>query len=275
MGRAYRGVEERIRLYDEVMKLRSRGLSSKQIARAIEERHGISLNPGMICNWIKGKYHPLGRCNKIIEGAGLAYALGGWLGDGSLNEDSDHYKYCIRLSCNDYDFAEEWGRCLAEALGRSKPYVPKWDDRYERWVVKGSSLLLYKLLKRAREDPWILMPYLEEYPGEACRGFFDAEGWVNVKRYMIAVGNTDPNIIDLFKKLLERLDIDCRRHQCRQNEIFISPRAGKLYHRNSGFITYLAIYRKENILRFAERVGFTIARKRVKLMELVRKYHKI
>ena len=152
MRKAYRGVEERVRLYDEVMKLRSRGLSSKQIARAIEERHGISLNPGMICNWIKGKYHPLGRCNKVIEGAGLAYALGGWLGDGSLNEDSDHYKYCIRLSCNDYDFAEKWGRCLAEAHGRSKPYRPRWDDRYERWVVKGSSLLLYNLLKRARED---------------------------------------------------------------------------------------------------------------------------
>ena len=37
---------------------------------------------------------------------------------------------------------------------------------------------------------------------------------------------------------------------------------------------YLTISREENVLRFAERVGFTIARKRLKLIKLVRKYRK-
>ena len=36
----------------------------------------------------------------------------------------------------------------------------------------------------------------------------------------------------------------------------------------------LAIYGRENILRFAEKVGFTIARKQAELMELVRRYHR-
>lgn len=62
--------------------------------------------------------------------------------------------------------------------------------------------MLYDLLKRAREDPLILMPYLEEYPAEACREFFDAEGWVEADHYRIAAGNTNPDIINLFKKLL-------------------------------------------------------------------------
>ena len=267
------GLEERLRLYNEVMRLRKQGLGYKRIAKAIEEEYGVSLNPGVICNWVKGRYHPLRRCNKLVEGPGLAYVIGGWLGDGSLNGDDDDYKYCIRLSCEDYEFAQEWGRCLAEALGRSKPYAPKWDDDFQRWVVKGSSLLLYNLLRRAKEGLWILMPYLEKYPAEACRGFFDAEGWINVERYMVAAGNTNPDIINLFKKLLGKLNIECRTHRCRQKEFMISPRSGKLYRRNNEFIAYLAIYGEENILRFAEKVGFTIARKQVELMKLVRRYH--
>jgi len=275
MGRKYRGLEERLRLYDEVMRLRKQGLGCKRIAKAIKEKHGISLNPGMICNWVKGRHHPLGRrCNKLVVGPGLAYALGGWLGDGRLARDKDNDEYYVKLEVSDYDFAEEWGRRLAEALGRSKPYTPKWNNNHERWVVKGSSVTLYDLLKKAKDDPWMLMPYLEEYPAEACRGFFDAEGSINVNRYTIEACNTNPDIIDLFKKLLGRLDIDCRTHRCRQNETFISPRTGKLYRRSSKFVVHLAIYREENILRFAEKVGFTIARKQVELMKLVRRYRK-
>jgi len=268
----YRSLEERLRLYDEVMRLKGLGLGYKRIARIIEEMYGVRLNPGMICNWVRGRYHPLERCNRLVEGPRLAYVIGGWLGDGSLSEDDDNYKYCIRLSCEDYEFAEEWGRCLAEALGKSRPYAPRWDDNLQRWIVKGSSLLLYGLLKRAKKDPWILKPYLEEYPAEACRGFFDAEGWVNVKCYQIVAGNTDPRIVYLFEELLGKLGIDCRTYQCRQKEFMINPRTGKIYRRNNENRLFLAILGEENILKFAEKVGFTIVRKQVELMKLVGRY---
>jgi len=273
MRRRYRGLEERLRLYDEVMRLRGCGLGYKRIAKDIKEQYGGSLNPGMICNWVKGRYHPLDRCNKIVKGSGLAYVVGAWLGDGSLARDRRNCEYYVKLEVIDYDFAEGWGRRLAEALGRSKPYVPKWDYDLQRWVVKGSSVLLYGLLKRAREDPWILMPYLEEYPAEACRGFFDAEGSVNVDYYHIVAGNTDPRIIGLFEELLGKLGIDCRTHQYYRDEFMICPKTGRLYRRNSEFIIRLAIYGGENILRFAEKVGFTIARKKIALAKLVRKYY--
>lgn len=275
MGRKYRSLEERLRLYNEVMRLRRLGLGYKRIAKAIEEKYGVSLNPGTICKWIKGRHHPLDRrCNKLVVGPGLAYTIGGWLGDGSLSEDNDNYMYRIQLSCKDYDFADEWGRCLAEALDRSRPYAPKWEENHKRWVVKGSSVLLYSLLKRAKDDPWILMPYLEKYPAEACRGFFDAEGWIEADYYRIVAGNTKSDVINLFKKLLGKLDIECRTHRCRQKEFMISPRTSKLYCRSSRFVVRLAIYGEENILRFAEKVGFTITRKQVELMKLVRRYRK-
>jgi len=255
----YRSLEERLRLYDEVMRLKGLGLGYKRIARIIEEMYGVRLNPGMICNWVRGRYHPLRKCNRLVEGPGLAYVIGGWLGDGSLSKGKN-YKHCVALPVKDYDFAEEWGRRLADALGRSKPYVPRWDDELQRWVVKGFSILLYNLLKRAKEgDPSILMPYLEKYPAEACRGFFDAEGWVD--DYGVLASNTDSRIINLFEELLRKLGVNCRTYLRRRDEFMTCPRTGKVYRRNSEFIMRLAIYGKENILRFAEKVGFTIARK--------------
>jgi intein-encoded DNA endonuclease-like protein len=208
-----------------------------------------------------------------LRGSGLAYVIRAWLGDGRLARDRRKYEYYVKLEVSDYDFAEEWGRRLAEALGRSKPYTPRWDDNDQRWVVKRSSALLYDLLKRAREgDPWILMPYLEKYPAEACRGSFDAEGSVNINRYQIEACNTNSRTIGLFEGLLGKLGIDCRMHKFRWDEFMKCPKTGKLYRRNSGSIMCLAIYGEENILRFAERVGFTIARKRAALMKLVRRY---
>jgi len=175
---------------------------------------------------------------------------------------------------SDYDFAEEWGRRLAEALGRSRPYTPRWDDDLQIWVVKGSSILLYNLLKRGREDPWIFMPCLEKYPAEACRGFFDAEGSVWRERYQVRVHNTNPRLIELCKQLLEKIGVYCSIHRRRQSKLLKCPKTGKRYHRNSKVILDLAIYGRENILRFAKKVGFTIARKQAELMKLVRRYRK-
>jgi len=275
MRRKHRSLGERLRLYEEVMRLRRLGLGYKRIAKAIEEKYGVSLNPVVICSWVKGRCNPLGRCNKIIEGPGLAYAVSAWLGDGSLARNRSSYRYYVVLEVSDYDFAEEWGRCLAEALGRSKPYMPIWDNKHKMWVVRGSSLLLYNLLKRAKEDPWILMPYLEQYPAEACRGFFDAEGEVNATGYEILAYNTDLRIVQLFKTLLEKIGIECSIRERRyKDDVFICPSNGKRCHRNKLICYRLAVHGKENILRFAEEVGFIIARKRAELSRILEKYNR-
>ena len=271
--RKHGDLEERLRLYEEVMRLREQGLGYKRIAKAIEEKYGVSLSPSTIRNWAKGRCHPLGRCNKLVEGPGLAYAVSAWLGDGTLARIKRNYEYYVKLAVSDYDFAKEWGRCLAEALNGSKPYMPKWDDRYERWVVKGSSVVLYGLLKRTKGDPWILMPYLEKYPGVACRGFFDAEGGVTVDNYEIHANNTDLRVIRLFKTLLEKIGIQCSIREERHDNVFVSPRTGKRYHRNKPICYRLAVHGENNILMFAEKVGFTIARKRAELGRILEKYN--
>lgn len=274
--RKCRRLEERLKLYDEVMKLRRLGLDCKQIAKSIKENYGISMRLNTIRDWIKSRYHPLGRCNKIVEGPGLAYVMSAWLGDGSLARWIKNSQHDVRLQVSDYNFAEEWGRRLAEALGRSKPYVPRWSNSSKMWFVKASSVLLYSLLKRAREDPWILMPYLQKYPTEACKGFFDAEGSVNVYKNAIEASNTDPRVVQMFKMLLEKIGIWCTMHETPyKSDTFISPCNGKRYRRNKLIRYRLAIYGKENILRFAEEVGFTITRKRTKLCRILEKYNRM
>jgi len=260
MGRKRRSLEERLRLYDEVMRLRSCGLGYKRIAKSIREKYGVPLNPGTVRNWVKKGCHPLGSHNRLVAGPELAYVIGAWLGDGSLNVRATKGTYCIRLSCKDYDFAREWGRCLAKTLGKSKPYVPKYYNCLRMWLVRGCSVLLYSLLEKAREEsPWILMPYLEKHPAEACRGFFDAEGHVSTGDYRIAACNTDPSTIDLFRELLKKLGIDCKTYR------YCPPDGRRTLY-------VLVVSRKDNVLGFAEKVGFTIARKQAKLMQLVEKY---
>jgi len=270
----YRSLMERLRIYDEVIRLRRAGLGYRRISKVLEAKYGISMNPGAICNWVRGRHNPLRRCNNIVEGPELAYVIGGWLGDGTLARERNNYKCYVKLSVKDYDFAEEWGRCLAKASGKLEPYVPRWENALGRWVVKGSNILLYNLLKRARENPRILLPYLEKYPEEARRGFFDAEGSVWRERYQVRVHNTNPRVIELCKQLLEKTGIYCSIHKRRQSKLLKCPKTGKRYYRNSKVMWDLAIYGRENILRFAEKVGFTIARKQAELMELVRRYHR-
>jgi intein-encoded DNA endonuclease-like protein len=95
MVRKCRSPEERLRFYDEAMRLRGLGLGYKRIARIIWEKYDVRLNPGMIYKWISGGHHPLGRCNRIVEGSGLTYVVGAWLGDGRLAPRQEK----IRILC--------------------------------------------------------------------------------------------------------------------------------------------------------------------------------
>lgn len=269
--RRYRSLEERLKLYEVALNLRRRGFGYKRISRIIKETYGEKLNPGMICNWVNNRYHPLGRNNKLVPGSSLAYVIGGWLGDGSLNIDKKRGKHMILLKVKDYEFAEEWGKCLATALGRSRPCLPA-REKDGRWRVKCSSKLLYRLLEESVENPRILMPFLEPYPADACRGFFDAEGTVDRDFYRIKVGVTRKALIDMFGKLLRELSIDFRIHKWPQRRYFKSPRSSRTYRRKELVMYCLAIYGRENVLKFANHIGFTIFRKQAALKRLLERY---
>ena len=85
--------------------------------------------------------------------------------------------------------------------------------------------MLFDLLRKARDDPWILLPYLEKYPSEACRGFFDAEGYVNIQSRQIRAANMDRRLIELFRLLLSRVGVNCTIYKIPfKDDTFVSPR---------------------------------------------------
>ena len=122
------------------------------------------MNTGQICDWVKGKHHPLGRYRRYIVCKELAYVIGTWLGDGYKSIDRHSRGYRIVLSATDYDFVEEWGRCVAAVVGREKPYKPKWSEHSSTWIVMDHNYLLYKLLTEAKEHLSIVSPILMRFP---------------------------------------------------------------------------------------------------------------
>jgi len=275
---AYRSLnmDERLQIYYEVLDLRRKGISYRRIQEIIMNKYDVCLNISTMVRWMNGKRHPLRKYNKLIAGPELAYTISAWIGDGSLGHIKRSHQYVVLLSVKDYDFAEEWGRCAAKALGRDRPYRPEWNKSHQRWVTRARSRLLYDLLKSAKGDPWILLPYLEKHPGDACRGFFDAEGGANPDSYKIVASNTDVRIIRLFKNLLEKISIQCSIYEVPyKNNTIRSPANNNIYYRNKHSCFWLVIHGKENILKFAERVGFTIARKRARLTQIIQKYNRI
>ncbi len=168
-------------LYQLSRKLHQEGLGYRKIANYIKERYGFHVSVSTIQRWVRNVCNPLGSYRIPERSPELAYVIGAWLGDGTLAKREKGYEYMIRLMVKDYDFAVEWGKALAKAVGRTKAYKPIWSKKHRRWLVSARNYALYFLLSAARNDPFVVHDLLADFPGDACRGFFDAEGSVNFR----------------------------------------------------------------------------------------------
>lgn len=206
----------------------------------------------------------LRRYNKVIECPELSYTIAGWFGDGTFDVDLKRHVYGVLLRSVDYEFAAEWGRCLAISLGREKPYKPFWDKNHQCWTVVGRSILLCKMLAKARKDLTSVRHILKKYLVEAYRAFFDAEGCVVKERwrYEIVVANYNRAFLELIKELLDDLGIESTiTIQRRFKTLFFNEQMGKWYKYRQNHIHVLEVRRKENLIKFYNVIGFTIRRK--------------
>jgi len=149
------------------------------------------------------------------------------------------------------------GYYLSKAVGKSSPYKPRWSKHNQRWVVRGSSIQLYLILKRVRStgNPWTLIRYLNPYPAYALRGLFDAEGSVCPHWYEIGFTNTNIKLITLTQWLLRTLGIESRSYSHMMKRFLKDPQSGRIYQRRQTVLYDLRIRGRVNILRFAERVA--------------------
>ncbi|PUA31570.1 MAG: hypothetical protein B9J98_05730 [Candidatus Terraquivivens tikiterensis] len=283
MGRRCRPASLRKELYHRVLELRGMGLSYREIQRRIFKEFGENLSKSIISGWIRRVHTPYGdglgydvwdlRRHRLRPCPELAYAIGAALGDGYTKYEGK-YHYAVALAVKDYDFAEEFGRCAAIALGREKPYKPYWDRSKRRWVARAYSRELYELLRKPVDFERI-RPYVEHC--EKCvatflRGLADAEGDVDKNENnfgRISIANTDRQLMEYALALLKALGIFARLYKRRKRET--ENIEGRVVKRERQFIYLLRIYRNSDILRFREVIGFAIKRKQEVLDELHRR----
>jgi intein-encoded DNA endonuclease-like protein len=105
------------------------------------------------------------------------------LSDGNLHRHG--YNYELMLSVTDHDFAQEFSRCLAKILSRTKPYKVRHSEKRNRWIVQGSSILLYRFLTPSWTEIRKSIEHCDECTASFIRAFYDGEGCMSGGRLTI------------------------------------------------------------------------------------------
>lgn len=258
----YLPLEQRIQAYNEVLRLRKQGLSFNDIVKEIHRLQGVKIAQRQVVRWVGGHNTPFGKINKFDEKPTpeLAYIIGAMSSD--AYQSLQNYNYGLWLRVTDYEFACEFGRCLAKVLGKEKPYEPHWRQSEQRWVVLGLSILLFKHLGKSWQE---LKCDIEA--GRICvasflRGFYDGEG--SNDGIHLTVHNTDREKLIYVQQLLRRyFGIKATGPHLGQGpgHHFRDPRNGKIYQtKKQCYYLYIPARYQE---RFLGEIGFTIRRKQL------------
>lgn len=270
----YRPRELRIRLFNEVVRLRGRGYSYKKIIDIIKERYGVNFHEGQVSEWVRGVHNPyngvyLPTLDSLEPSKELAYVIGAVAGDGTAVL-MGRYDARIRLKVRDSEFAEEFARCLGRVLGKDPPRVQRLHNGM--YFVGQGCKVLCQLLKKPIDIPKIrrFIEYNDECKAAFLRGFFDGEGSAH-KNGDLTLSNTCVELLEYVKRLLETLGIEATGPHlyCRSRTTFHDRRQNKTYTRRKD--VYNIYIPADSRLKFYRRVGFTIWRKQERLEKYLEK----
>jgi len=258
--------EELQELLEYINELRRKGVNYSQIAERIMNEKGIKISRVTISRWCKGRHNPFNRI-KVVNlepSPSLAYIIGVYFGDASVNIYGN-YKYRVRLKVVDKEFAEAFARALKE-IGANPRIYEESDGRRKRFVTEATSKGLYCLLNRPKD---VLFEIARNHPTAFLKGFFDSEGTFNFNSKRgygyLSASNYDIEVLEFCRELLKGLGMESR--------ITLTKRKGtkvKLWGKEyeySSDLYEIRIYRKENIFKFYQLIGFTIHRKQQLLRE--------
>lgn len=236
----------------------------------------LNRSPTAICSMasrlgvraVKRKYGFLDSIEEYPFSPELSYLIGAIKGDGYIcsyrqkSHPRHSFHYYVSLTSVDFEFVSRVREVLGKIAGRlNKIQVLhqhqsslKAGNKIYRVMMSDKSL--FSLLSHPFEE---LKPFIEAFPADFLRGFFDAEGsaWVNCRREpVVKYCNNDLELIGYIRTLLEKLGI--------------SPALGT--YSSVGNLSktgdpcyFIHIYRKDSIRRFMSLVGSSIPRKRLML----------
>lgn len=182
----------------------------------------------------------------------LSYILGVLYGDGWVYYYP--YRYVIGLNTTDNEFAECFRVALAKiGLHPSRIYTMKraqenWNDQFR---VQAFSKPFYEWFKNLTFDKVHNLLQTPEMKREFIRGFYESEGSLCQSKgyFRVTITNTDMKLLNFVRKILEELGFCFYIYTHKQRP------------KNWAAVSYLGIFRPENIKRFLVEINPCISRK--------------
>lgn len=259
-------IEQRMKFCNEAIRLRmERGWGYKRIAKT------LGVNIGVVGNWIHRGCRP-DTCWKkpdLSPSTELSYALGVCYGDASVAKGGGR----ISLEAKDKSFVEETSRCLAKILRRETPY-PIHTTNHKCYKIAPYSQNLAEFFRKPFDEH---KPLIEEFPAPFTRGFFDSEGWVSesfnergvIKNRYLGASNSNLIILRYISDLLLRhFSISSRITRVNKQGEKGTIR-GKQFTRTKDCYILTISTPCEGMLKYHQKIGFTIRRKQEKLAGIV------
>ncbi|MEM0233233.1 MAG: LAGLIDADG family homing endonuclease [Candidatus Nezhaarchaeales archaeon] len=266
--------ELRVKLYDEVRRLRKKGLSYSMIIDEVYKSHDVRLKKSVISRWCRNICSPyngirIPSIDFLEPSPELSQVIGTVAGDGWAVEKKNGI-YEVGAGVKDEELVEEFSRCLGKVLGRDPPRPRLEKDG--RLAVEVKSKALYELLRKPIDIDKIA-PYVEhceECMRRFARSFFDSEGGVS-KDGRIYCYNSDLQLLQYVRKILNILGIRTTEPKIcvKKGTIIFDRRNGKTFTTKKD--VYRICVRMSDVLRFYQHIGFTIQRKQKRLEEYLRK----
>lgn len=256
-------------LYRESLQLHAKGFGADRIATQLSSAHSLRVAPGTISHWIAGNRRPgLRNIFKAKPSRALSYIIGANLGDGSRLVKTS----CVKLEVTDLEFAQAFNSKMAKLFSRDVPnkiMVRRFETgRLPLYIVRYVSRQLINLLMLPRNK---LFRIAFAYPRDFLRGFFDAEGHVDVaagNSFSLAVGaeNSNRTLLVRIRQILQtEFKINSTILRKRRSGTLKVIRGQAFLMRQTSFS--LMIRKLRDLKTFGKQVGFSISRKNQKLRD--------
>jgi intein-encoded DNA endonuclease-like protein len=267
---------ERQQLYDKALALREEGLGPWRIADL------IGVNRNTVGGWIYGrtKPSPVWNLKELNECPELSYVLGVALGDGTaqctLNTKGKR-TYMVILQTHEQEFAQIFSEAASKIFkGGYHAKITSINTVYGlRYICTIRSKQLYLLCKKG-----VPSTITEKYPAMFLRGFYDAEGcvtfsWRGGRLYKkVILSNCSHDLIQYCREKLAEIGIPTTIHVAHiEGKTKLAKDGHYIISRKP--IYYLGIGKKKAIINFAKYVGFSLSRKKQKLIMLLNELDKI
>jgi len=265
-------IEKRLQAYDKCIKLEKKGFKTIEIWKKFK-KEGPEIKYETIRSWIRGKRNPHKKLNTIQNNEKLPYVIGLLIGDGyfyKVMRNGSYNNGRIVLGVKDKDLAKNFALSISHIFGNKRNYKISWSEDKRVYMVEVRSKELVELLLNDFND---LLKIIKFSESSFIRGFFDAEGCINIKYQRnriyprIFLTNSDIRLINYVKNYFQKIGIS--------STIQINTKGGKekiilnKKTKTTKDCYNLVIGNFQGIKKFAEEVNFTVNRKKDKLNKVI------